>query len=418
MAQRGKTSANMVKISIPVRNAMLQNRLTEKRSIKDVMQVKTFKVFVGLCKGLSVSVGLLALTLFAPLAHAEPPLLFEVPGISVDVTADSAQAARVLAQAQGQELAFTTLLKRLTLSAYHDRLPTLSPNRIREMILDFSVTDEKASSVRYIANMIYHFRAPAIRNLLDNYAIPYAETASKPVLMLPVFQDAGALLLFDDPNPWRSAWDGLGQGGGDGLVPMVLAVGDLQDVRTIGAEQAIEGDVQRLDEIAKRYATGDVVVAHGILRRDGGYGQPELEVYLTRFGSALQEHTVVKNFTAIAGETTENLLRRGALQLKTQVEDNWKEDNLIQAGQVQVLPLQVRVNSLKDWVRVRDRLNGVAIVRRAEVVLMRQGEVHLNLNFIGDAEQLALSLDQADLVLWEEASNWYLGLRRTAQPAP
>jgi len=418
MAQRGKTSANMVKIGISVRIAMLQNRLTEKRSIKDVMQVKTFKVFVGLCKGLSVSVGLLALTLFTPLAHAEPPLLFEVPGISVDVTADSAQAARVLAQAQGQEIAFSTLLKRLTLSAYHDRLPTLSPNRIREMILDFSVTDEKASSVRYIANMIYHFRAPAIRNLLDDYGIPYAETASKPVLMLPVFQDAGALLLFDDPNPWRSAWDGLGQGGGDGLVPMVLAVGDLQDVRTIGAEQAIEGDVQRLDEIAKRYATGDVVVAHGILRRDGGYGQPELEVYLTRFGSALQEHTVVKNFTAIAGETTEDLLRRGALQLKTQVEDNWKEDNLIKAGQVQVLPLQVRVNSLKDWVRVRDRLNGVAIVRHAEVVLMRQGEVHLNLNFIGDAEQLALSLDQADLVLWEEASNWYLGLRRTAQSTP
>jgi len=418
MAQRGKTSANMVKISIPVRIAMLQNRLTQKRSIKDVMQVKTFKVFMGLCKGLSVSVGLLALTLFAPLAHAEPPLLFEVPGISVDVTADSAQAARVLAQAQGQEIAFKTLLKRLTLSAYHDRLPTLSPNRIREMILDFSVTDEKASSVRYIANMIYHFRAPAIRALLDNHGIPYAETASKPVLMLPVFQDAGALLLFDDPNPWRSAWDGLGQGGGDGLVPMVLAVGDLQDVRTIGAEQAIEGDVQRLDEIAKRYATGDVVVAHGILRRDGGYGLPELEVYLTRFGSALQEHTVVKNFTAIAGETTEDLLRRGALQLKTQVEDNWKEDNLIQAGQVQVLPLQVRVNSLKDWVRVRDRLNGVAIVRHAEVVLMRQGEVHLNLNFIGDAEQLALSLDQADLVLWEEANTWYLGLRRAAQPAP
>jgi hypothetical protein len=323
-----------------------------------------------------------------------------------------------LAQDQGQQKAFSVLLKRLTLSAYHDRLPTLPANRIREMILDFSVTDEKASSVRYIANMIYHFRAPQVRALLDNNNIPYAETASKPVLMLPVYQDAGALLLFDDPNPWRSAWDGLGQGGGDGLVPMVLPFGDLQDVRMIGAEQAIEGDVQRLAEIAKRYETGDVVVAHGILRRDGGYGVAELEVYLTRFGSALQEHTVVKTFTATADETVPDLLRRAALQLKIQVEDNWKEDNLIQAGQIQVLPLQVRVGSLKDWVRVRDRLNGVAIVRHAEVVLMRQGEVHLNLNFIGDAEQLALSLDQADLLLWEEANRWYLGLRRAVQPSP
>jgi hypothetical protein len=382
------------------------------------MQVKTFKAFVAVFKGLSVTASLLALTLFAPLVHAEAPPLFEVPGIAVDVTADSAQAARILAQDQGQQKAFSVLLKRLTLSAYHDRLPTLPANRIREMILDFSVTDEKASSVRYIANMIYHFRAPQVRALLDNNNIPYAETASKPVLMLPVYQDAGALLLFDDPNPWRSAWDGLGQGGGDGLVPMVLPFGDLQDVRMIGAEQAIEGDVQRLAEIAKRYETGDVVVAHGILRRDGGYGVAELEVYLTRFGSALQEHTVVKTFTATSAETVPDLLRRAALQLKIQVEDNWKEDNLIQAGQIQVLPLQVRVGSLKDWVRVRDRLNGVAIVRHAEVVLMRQGEVHLNLNFIGDAEQLALSLDQADLLLWEEANRWYLGLRRAVQPSP
>jgi len=376
------------------------------------IRVKIFKACVAL-------VGL-CLVLLSPPAWAAAPRLFKVEGIAVDVTAVSAQAARIQAQADGERKAFKVLLQRLTLSAYHDRLPQVSAQGIRELIQDFSVEDEKVSSVRYIAKMNYHFRAPAVRALLDSHAIPFAETESKPVLVLPVYQAAGALLLWDDPNPWRRAWDKMNNGA-SGLVPMVLPVGDLQDVRVIGAEQAIEGDAQRLDAIAKRYATGDVVVAHGILRMDAYHGLPELEVYLTRFGSALQEHTVVKSFTAEAGEDVNVMLARAVRELKGQVEDNWKQDNLIQAGEAQVLPLQVRVSGLKDWLSVRGRLNGVAIVRRAEVVLLRRGLVRLNLHFIGDAEQLALSLDQADLVLWEEGGNWYLGQKtnsRSGLPFP
>lgn len=342
-------------------------------------------------------------------AWAVQPGQFEVKGVTVDVTADSAQTARVQALAQGEREAFNRLLRRLTLQAYHDRFPDISASDIAALVIDFAVADEKTSSVRYIATLDYHFRGDAVRALLDSRGIPYAETVSKPVLMLPVYQAAGALSLWDDPNPWRTAWDGLGAKGAGGLVPMLLPVGDLQDMRTIGAEQAIEGDTQRLDEIAKRYRAGDVVVAHGILRLDAYNALPELEVYLTRFGSALQEHTVVKTFSALENETVDQLLVRAAESLKSQVEDNWKQDNLIVAGQAQVLPVQVRVNGLKDWVSVQGRLNGVAIIRRMDIVLMRRDQVRMNLHFIGDAEQLALSLDQADLVLWEEAGAWYLG---------
>lgn len=342
-------------------------------------------------------------------AQAAQPGQFEVLGVTVDVTADSAQSARLQALAEGEKKAFRQLLQRLTLQAYHDRLPDMSAAEITALIVDFAVASEKASSVRYIAKLDYHFRGAGVRALLDAQGIPYAETVSKPVLVLPVYQAAGALSLWDDPNPWRGAWDALGMQGVGGLVPMVLPVGDLQDVRTIGAEQAIEGDMQRLEEIAQRYGAGDVVVAHGILRMDAMGGLPELEVYLTRFGSALQEHTVVKSFSGVPGEGIAPLLNRATEVLKGQVEDNWKQDNLIQVGRAQVLPIQVRVNGLKDWVSVQSRLNGVAIVRRAELVLLRRDQVRLNLHFIGDAEQLALSLDQADLVLWEEAGTWYLG---------
>ena len=75
----------------------------------------------------------------------------------------------------------------------------------------------------------------------------------------------------------------------------------------------------------------------------------------------------------------QTLLSRAAEQLTAQVEDNWKQDNLIQAGSAQLLPVSVPVRGLSDWVKVRDRLNGVAVVRRADVVLLRRDQVRLNL---------------------------------------
>ena len=397
--------------------------MTQKGQIKVLdyapngLRVKIAKVAIRAAYGLFIVV---ILSLFpdprsgSGLARADAARLFEVNGIQVDITASSANQARDMAQAEGVKKSFLALLQRLTLNAYHDRLPDMDRRQIIELLQDFEVAEEKASSVRYISKLNYRYRADAIRDLLDANQIPFAETESKPVVVLPVYQAAGALLLWDDPNPWRAAWQERPSEVG-GLVPTILPMGDLADMRTIGAEQAIEGDTQRLEEVAAKYGAGDVVVVHGILRMDSYGGFPELEVYMTRFGFALQEHTVVKSFSANPGEDIESLLARAAIQLTVQIEDNLKQDNLIKFAEPALLPLVVPVSNLNDWIKVRDRLNGVAVVRKSEVTLISRRAVNVTINYIGDAEQLALSLDQADLVLWDEAGNWYMGLRKEAR---
>ena len=347
----------------------------------------------------------------AGLAYGDAAKFFEVNGIKVDITAKSASQARDLALDEGINKSFRALMERLTLNAYHDRLPNLNRRQIVELIQDFEVAEEKTSSVRYIASLNYRYRAQSIRDLLDGSKIPFAETESKPVVVLAVYQAAGALLLWDDPNPWRAAWEKR-PSEVRGLVPTILPKGDLADMRTIGAEQAIEGDTQRLAEVANKYSAGDVVVVHGILRTDSYAGLPELEVYMTRFGFALQEHTVVKSFSASPGEDLESLFLRAATQLTVQIEDNWKQDNLIKFAEPAILQIIVPVSGIGDWIKVRDRLNGVAIIKKSEVTLISRRAVNVNINYIGDAEQLALSLDQADLVLWDEAGNWYMGMRK------
>jgi len=333
--------------------------------------------------------------------------VFVVQDVVVDVTAETAAEAREKALADGQARAFRTLLERLTLKIEHKGLPDLSPEEIAALVNDFSVADEKTSSVRYLARLTFRFKHEEFRKLLNDYGFSFAETVSKPVLVLPVFQDAGALILWDDPNPWRDAWAGRVKK--QGLVPTLLPLGDLTDIGTIGAEQAMDGDLQRLAAIAKRYGATDSLVVFGVLQLDAAKAKRVLEVFFTRFGSQHREQTEVVSYTQNDGETVPGLLARAAQDLTAIVEDNWKRDNILQFSRAGSIAAVVPITRLKDWLEVRARLANVAVVRRTEMVLLSQAQVRINLHYIGETEQLASALEQADLKLTNEGGIWLLG---------
>ena len=354
---------------------------------------------------------LFATLAFAGALAAQPSQarnVFEVAGVAVDVTAEAAAQARKQALAEGKARAFQRLLERLTLRIEHQGLPKLSSDEIDGYVNDFSVADEKTSSVRYLAQLTFRFKPRAVRALLNDSGFSFAETVSKPVLVLAVYQSAGALILWDDPNPWRDAWAGRQKK--QGLVPTLLPLGDLADIAAIGAEQAMDGDLQRLNVISRRYGASDSLVVFGVLRVDAAPSRRVLEVYFTRYGKQLREQTEVMSFSQKENETVGGLLARAAEELTFVVEDNWKRDNIMQFERTGVIAAVVPITRLKDWLDVRARLAGVAVVQRAEMVLLSRSEVRVNLHFIGDRDQLALALEQSDLRLFEEGGQLRLGL--------
>lgn len=331
---------------------------------------------------------------------------FQIDHIAVDVTAESAAKARERARSEAEQRAFRLLMERITLRVDWPRLPVPSRDDIAAYIRDFAMSEEKTSAVRYIADLGFRFKSEDIRTLLSEMRIPFAETISKPVLVLPVYQSAGSQLLWDDPNPWRTAW--AKREVKPGLVPLILPIGDLTDIGLIGAEQAIGGDDARLRAIAARYKAGDTIVAQCARRIAPDTGATILEVSVTRFGSALREQTLVKSFEAGADESPEALLGRAAEEIVLDIEDNWKRDNLIQAGVDNVVAVTARIDGLKSWLEMRKRLESVAVIRTIDLRLISKTEARMNIYFTGVPEQLALAMEQADLGLLSAGSHWVL----------
>jgi len=360
------------------------------------------------CLAMVASVGLFAVAALSPLP-ATAQSVFTVSDLAVDEQAETASAARAKALADGERRAFYTLLRRLVIRADWEYLPQLEQEEIAPFIQDFAVADEKTSSVRYLAKLSYRFKPDLVRRFLRNLSLDFAETPSKPVLVLPVYQLAGALSLWDEPNPWREAWRMQRDQGG--LVPFVLPIGDLQDIAAIGAEQAVKGDIPRLDALADRYDVDDTMVALASFGT-GQLGRPTLQISTSRYGAGSTDQTLITNLTANQTESVAELLRRAAVEVAEQVEDQWKRDNLLRFGQLAVLPTVLQIASLAEWIEAKRRLAQMAVIDRIDLILLSRNEVRLNIHFLGDVEQLRLALAQSDIALSEDQGIWSIKLEK------
>lgn len=347
-------------------------------------------------------------------ARPAPDDVFTVLDVGVDVTADTAAAARELAIAEGQAQGFLRLIQRLVPRRDHASVPVQNAQAVADLVRDFQVDQEKTSSVRYLATLRVRFKPDAVRTLLRRTGVPFAETRSKPVLVVPVFRSAGVLLLWDGVNGWLKAWTELPRP--DGLVPLIVPAGGLADINDIGPEQAARGDRGPLAAIAKRYGAADILLAQATLGGGPAADAPVLQVTVSRLGSLAPGRTLVRSFGAQPGVDEAVLLAAAAREIMTGVEENWKSDNLLRFDDRRRLTAVAPLRGLADWVELRKRLGRVAFVQSSTLMSLSRAEAMVLLSYLGSEEQLVLALAQRDLKLARQPLSWELRLAG-ARPA-
>lgn len=339
--------------------------------------------------------GIVALVLIwtVSAAYSRTTDVYSVSDIRVDERAGDEVSAKRTGLANGQRHALTTLLHRLTLQEDHGRLPPVDDAMVSRTLRDFSVTDERFGGGRYLASLSARFVPEAVRDILRGADVPFAEIASRPQLLLPVYESVGSTILWDEPNPWFDAWSGLRLRGG--LVPLTLPRRDLTDLSMVTAEQAVQGDSEPLRAIAGAYGAHAVQVAVAHLQRDSR--GLVLEVAVTQHRAGEMPQSFVRDYRAIEQTEPAVLLGRAAAEIAAEIEDSWKRANLQYGLVEQPVRLFVPLTRLGDWLRVRAKLDEIPAVRRIEVTRMSVREAEVDLAFSGQPDQLQLALAQRDL---------------------
>lgn len=345
----------------------------------------------------------------------QPHEVFVVAPVPVDVTAETALTARARALKMGQILAWKSLLRRLTLPGDAGALLDYQADQLAPLIQGFEVLRERTSAVRYLASLSYSFNPDEVRRVLTDAGVAFAETPSRPVLIIPVLTSQGVGVLWEDPNPWREAWQNLPPR--DGLLPIVVPYGDLADIRDLSTIQAMRGDEERLRAVANRYGARDVIIARASRIFDQRDNLPILEIAMVRRADGGLEETIIDSIKGQNPDDLIGLLGSGVTRVVSTLSNSWKQSNLVRSGLETRVTVVVPIDGFGRWLSIRRRLVGVGVLRRTELLRISKREAMMDLWVQGSAEQLRNAVRQRDLELIEGRVDYVLADRDQNVPA-
>ncbi|MBV6632239.1 MAG: DUF2066 domain-containing protein [Alphaproteobacteria bacterium] len=350
------------------------------------------------------------------IAHAQKPslvALHTVAGIDVDVTADTAVAARDQAIATAQNLAFRVLMQRLTLLNAGD-LPVIERERLDQLIKDFEISGERSSSVQYLGTFTVRFIPDQVRRYLRETGIGFSEAFRPPMLVLPIIQDERGIRLWDAPNPWLGTWQD--RNGQVGQLTLIAPRGGLEDLVTSNVDQALNGDLQALKAMRERYRTEAVLVAVARLVPATDTNPLRLAIEFREYGRAIRpdgprEGERIFGFidatqltlAAGADENPTALLTRGRDAVIQQLTTAWKQETVVAlSNEFGRITVALPVGSLGEWQQAQRRLAQEGAISRVTVLSMAKDRVRLALDHLGSVGELRRVLAQRGLRLSPE----------------
>ncbi|NWG46122.1 MAG: DUF2066 domain-containing protein [Alphaproteobacteria bacterium] len=377
---------------------------------------------------LSALLGLLALIgagLWAAMAPARAGDVFTVHGVVVDVTAENARDARVKALDQGRALAFRTLLERLTPQAMHASLPRPTLETLVESELAVEVDREKASSVRYIAEVTYAFRPTEVREFLRLNALSYSENQARPVLVVPVLVLRGTgpqgepmeqALLWEPENDWAAVW--RDPRFSSSLLPVETPFGDTEDLLALDAEKALNAQWADFAPLAARYRADEVLLAVATVSREAQGRTEQVDLTLARLSEdGLETAQGTAQGAAAVPEPGQTRIPTIARPLALEAIDiamapwieRWKEKTLVSLGEQQRLSATAVFRSgLADWRAIETALAEIATIIDHRVLALSATGAEIELTFAGSVDQLALLLAQRTVSLSALNNLWVL----------
>lgn len=351
--------------------------------------------------------------------------VFAVQGIEVDETAGNDADAKKQGVAVGKRVAFARLMARLLVPEDLGRVPEISDERLEFMLRDVAIEEEKFGGGRYLGTLSVRFGPDAVREFLRRAKLAFAETPSRPMVVLPIARGPSGDVLFQDTNPWLDAWASLPPR--DGLVRFIPPLGDLADMAAVDAARAVAGDIPSLSAIARRYDVGAVLVAILTLRL-GTDDVEQATVTLTAYGPGWDGRSFSGEYSDIppvsetpdAFEASEDLTPRQKFLIRTAgnvadaLELAWKRENLLRFDLgSQSLSVVAPISGLSDWLLVRQGLMSAAPISDVTLSSLALDEAKAEITFVGQPDRLATALAQKGLAFAPSEDGAYWTVTRT-----
>ena len=178
-----------------------------------------------------------------------------------------------------------------------------------------------------------------------------------------------------------------------GLVPVVVPLGDLQDVSDIGDDEALSYSPQNLNAMLSRYNASEAVIA--IAKPQGT--AVNIQLYRTDRSRPEYVHQILER--ALPGQDHSQIYSRAVGSVQNALKQDWKKKTVADVSQKGTLDVHVSFNSLQEWSNVQRKLSRVSAISDVSLKALSPKDAYLTLTYAGTFERVKIALEQSDLFL-------------------
>lgn len=365
--------------------------------------------------------------------------LLIVRDVIVDKTAKNVMLAREEAISDARRQAFMKLAERNMTPDEFRVFKAPDDKTLAILTHDFEINSEKLSTTRYVASFTVRFR-DAVRsyiNIIDPVRpaaaqmsaeetpenVPAAEvekssvlkeTAAQTFLILPYFETPGGkTVLWEDPNPWRVAWQRdahLVSGSG---ISFVVPMGDINDIAAGEADAVWSGNYKAIEKLSQTYGTDQAVLS--VAGKSGSY--MTIDMYFFRDGR-LTKREVLQPF--VGGKSEVEALHQAMrevirfLQNPPVVENAAQEPaanisrSLVSEAKTTVVTMRdagmefeaaARFDNPETWMDLQRRLSSLSPSLKVDIRALSSNGAQFTMRYDGDVQALRSALLQKGIMM-------------------
>ncbi|MEC8727191.1 MAG: hypothetical protein VXX58_00250, partial [Pseudomonadota bacterium] len=282
------------------------------------------------------------------------------------------------------------LINRLVISGQNIKpLMETEPN---DLLLFTRVQNETVLSSRYIADLDYCFDRQLVRQLFRENNIAYAELISDRIMLLPVFISGDRANLWKQPNPWKNTLERI-LPDHNGLVRLSIPSGlvlerSITGQGIIADRETVIAKAAQLDQVSMVLLTTarvtissaglELAVTGGLYNRNG---QQLAALEETRL--PMTKSTDLPSYLNTLGQ-----------DMIANIEQVWREVNLVDLNAQNMLRLSVEIISLEEWFALLANLKDLSPVEQLELRLLSADMAVMDVTLNGSSEAMDYALEQ------------------------
>lgn len=328
--------------------------------------------------------------------------VYTVNGISVTLPSDNLSLPQLRDKAVdiAASNGFKTLLEQITprhvWSQHVWLLQNVDPSTYVEK---FNIDNERTTK-GYSATFTVHYKRSAVRNLIEQYQLPFMENGEEKVLVVPLYDDGSHKWLWEEHNPWKNALS-LFQSS-----TFLLPDDNSEHPRLLTPEMAVFGAADSLNALKEEVGATHVIVAQ--LRKVNSFGSHSYKFIGTWEASSAKPFIEI---TFAPAETEEATLASIAQQVQERIMTAAQAASVIDTTKPSRVFLRFPAQSAADLHKLITLVDSMSIVEASSWRLLSAQESVLQVDFFGDTDDFINALKANNIALEQRGALWRVSFK-------